>query len=253
MPFNPPHNHHSHHFKDFFHRLNSLRTSWDSEKKQDLPSSKTTFKKTSGSLKPFSSSCLGLSSCRKSKAKATKHHKSSFKTSFKPSDSSYCSRSSSESRNRSLTSTKVLNGGSFHVFHDLTFCFLVAMSLFYLSALKLLHHPFDKEKFDLHAFTFKTCAFTKNSNMFQTSSSRNFLLCFNLRILKISTVCDPPHQLCGMFNFEFKLITLIRDLPSCFNKIVFENASSKTTPSSSGFLRIFAISSFLELISSRTR
>ena len=139
----------------------------------DLPSSKKIFNKTLGLSKPFSSSCLGPSSCRKPKAKAAKHQKSSFKPSFKPPDSSYSS-TSSKHRSGSLISTRLFNEEPFHVFHDQKFCVLIAILLFYIYSLKILHRPLDKGKYNLHVFIFKTSTFTKHSNMFQTSSSQIF-------------------------------------------------------------------------------
>ena len=92
------------------------------------------------------------------------------------------------------------------------------MLLFYLSMLKNLDRLLEKGKHDVHFFIFKTSVFTKHSAVFQPPSSRNILLCFKLHVLKPSTVCDPPHQFCGTFNFEFELTTLIRDLESFFNR-----------------------------------
>ena len=122
-----------------------------SNKTLDSSSSKIISKKTLGSFNTFSFSCLGLSSYRKYKAKAAKHHKSSFKNSFKPSDHSCSSRS----RNVSLISTMLVNGDPFHISQDLEFWVLIAMSLLYFSILKLMCCPFDKVRCDLHAFMLK--------------------------------------------------------------------------------------------------
>ena len=88
-----------------------------------------------------------------------------------------------------------------------------------------MHRPFDKGKHDVHAFIFKTFVFTKHPTMFQTSSSRNIFLCFNLRIFELSTVCDTRHQLCGMLIFDSKITNLNWNLTPYFIRIVFENAS----------------------------
>ena len=168
-----------------------------------------------------------------SKAKAAKNHKSSFKTSFKPSDYSSSCRSTS-SRIRNLIPTRLSNGEQLHVFHNPAIWILIAVLLFYLSILTF-HSPFDKEKHNIHAFIFKTSVLTKHPTMFQTSTSRNISLSFNLRVLKLSTDHDTLRQLCGNFNFGFELATLNLDLLSCFIRIVFENVSSATRASSSEF------------------
>lgn len=110
----------------------------------DLSEPKTILRKSSGSNKTFSLSCLEASTCGKPKVKATKHPKSSFKT--KPNNiisSTYFSRSSSGTRN--LAFLKLIDG-------DLTLYFIPAVSTFiiallvYLLLLKLLHLPFDRGK-----------------------------------------------------------------------------------------------------------
>ena len=138
----------------------------------DFPSSKTIFKKTLGSSKPCSSSFLGPSSYRNSKAKAEHHHKSSFKTSFEPPYSSHFFASSSKSRNRSLTSTSLVNREPFHVFYYLKFWASISMLLLCLFALKLIHRSFDKEKNNLNDFIFKHMP------------SRNIPKCFKLHHLE---------------------------------------------------------------------
>ena len=105
----------------------------------------------------------------------------------------------------------------------------------YFSALKIPHLPYEKGRYGIHAFIFKPTIFTKHYAVFQSLSSRKNLLCFNPHVFQLFTIYDSPHQLCQIFNFEFKLTTLIRDLQSCFNRIVFENAYSITTVSSLEF------------------
>ena len=117
----------------------------ESNKTLDSPSSKIIFKKTLGAYETFSSSCLGASSCSKSNVKHAKHVKSSFKNRHKSSDFTYSS-SSTSSRNRSLTSTSLVNGEHFHVFSSLSLCVLIDVLLFYLSALIIMHYAFDKGK-----------------------------------------------------------------------------------------------------------
>ena len=111
-------NHHSPHLKESYSTSDFTKETLGFNKTLDLASSEKIFKKTLGSSKPFSSSCLGPSSCSKSKAKAEKHHTCSFKTSFEYTDSSHSFMCSSKSRNRILTLTRLINGELFHVFHD---------------------------------------------------------------------------------------------------------------------------------------
>ena len=127
------------------HPLTSAKEILGFNKTLDLPSSEIIYKKTLGAYKPFSSSYLGTSSCSKPKAKAAKQLKSSFKTNFKSSSCTYSS-SSTSSRNMSLISSVLANGEQLHVFLDANVLVLIAVLLFYLSTLKLLHHPFDKGK-----------------------------------------------------------------------------------------------------------
>ena len=75
--------HHFHHFKDDYSSSNFSQEIVGFNKTLDLPLSKIIHKKTLGSFKTFSSSHLDPSSLRKSKVKAAKHLKYSFKTSFK--------------------------------------------------------------------------------------------------------------------------------------------------------------------------
>ena len=89
-----------------------------------------------------------------SKAKAANHHNSSFKTSFKPTDSS-CSSEHTSSRNSNILKTRLVNGEPFHFYYDPTFWAFIAMLLFYLCIVKILHLLFDKGRHDLHIFMFK--------------------------------------------------------------------------------------------------
>ena len=88
--------------------------------------------------------------------------------------------------------------------------------------------PFDKGNQDLHTFISKQIA------------SRSILLCFNFHHFKLSTVCNPLHQLDRFYDFEFKSTTLIRDLQLHFNIIKISKTFSTIIASSSEFL----ISSF---------
>ena len=76
-------------------------------------------------------------------------------------------------------SIRLVNGGKFHFVNDPAVWVLIAVLLLYLSMLTLLHYPFDKGKHDLNAFIFKNTVLTKNSTVFQTSSSRNILFFSN--------------------------------------------------------------------------
>ena len=145
--------------------------------------------KTLGAYETFSFSYLGASSYSKSKAKAEKDLKSSFKTRSKLSDSSYSS-SSTLSRNMSLMSTSLVNGDKFLIFSNSSVWILIAALLLYLSALKLLHREIDKGKQDLQTFI---------SNQL---SLRNILLCFYLHDFKLSVACDPPH-ICSFSRIKF--------------------------------------------------
>ena len=147
--------HRSHRFKDHSSSSNLTKEILESNKTLDFPSSKIIHEKTSGSFKTFSYSYLDTSSCSKSKAKAAKHHKHSFKTSFEPPDSSCYSRFT-PSRNRNLIATRLANGEPFRVYHDPSYWMFIAMLLFCLSIVKLLHHPFDKGRHDIHTFMLKS-------------------------------------------------------------------------------------------------
>ena len=78
-------NYHSHRFKHDFSSSYFTKQVLGCNKTTCLPLSKIIHKKTLGCFKTFSSSYLGPSSCSKSKIKAAKHIKSSFKISFKSS------------------------------------------------------------------------------------------------------------------------------------------------------------------------
>ena len=134
---------HSPYLKDDYSSSNFATEILESKNKLHSTSSKIIFKKTLEAYKTFSSSYLGVSSCSKSKFEATKHLKSSFRTKSKSTDSSY-SYSSKSSSNRILISTSLGSREQFIIFSNSAVRVLIDALLFCLSALKLLHGPFDK-------------------------------------------------------------------------------------------------------------
>ena len=98
------------------HRLNSLRKRWDPTKFWICLHLKQSSRNLQDRQNPSARLALAKLPIKIPKDKDAKHHMSSFKTSFKPQDSSFSS-TSSKSRSRSLTSNKLLNWEPFRVFH----------------------------------------------------------------------------------------------------------------------------------------
>ena len=113
-------------------------------KTYDLPNHKIIFGKTSRLHKTSGSSHLGTSFYSKSKAKATKHIKSSFKANTTKLRSPTYSAYSSASMNRVL----LLLGPDYgeQPLYFVNVVILINLLLLYLRMIKLLHRPFDRGK-----------------------------------------------------------------------------------------------------------
>ena len=105
---------------------------------------KIIFEKTSGTHEAFSSSHLGTSIFSKSKVKATKHIKSSFKAKPTKSRSPSYSAYSTASRNRVLLLIRPDYGEQ--PLYLIIIVILIILLLLYLFVIKLLHRPFDRGK-----------------------------------------------------------------------------------------------------------
>jgi len=110
----------------------------------DLPTHKNIFGKTSGLHETFSLSYLGTSFNSKSKAKATKHIKSSFKANPTKLRSPTYSAYSSASRNRVLLLLRPDYGEQ--PLYLINIVILIILLQLYLFMIKLLHRPFDRGK-----------------------------------------------------------------------------------------------------------
>ena len=94
-------------------------------------------------IKTFSLSYLGTSACSKSKIKAAKQFKSSFKTKSSKLRNSTCVSSSTSSRNIGPVLFRLVNGEQPLYF---IIVILIVLLLLYLFVIKLLHLPFDRGK-----------------------------------------------------------------------------------------------------------